>query len=111
MDRDEVFKKRSWFLYDFDIIDKIESNYMSGFYKIQRFAFDPRNAWGRDIVESNTDKGAKRDFPVIMCEALEGKHIDCQETDNEYDNGIPTHLESEVNRLAELMELSGLLTY
>lgn len=41
--REDCKKKDSWLLEDYDIVETLEKNYISGFYKNQKYAFDPKN--------------------------------------------------------------------
>ena len=42
-DREECKEEAFWALEDYDIIQTIEKNYLSGFYGNQKYAFDPAN--------------------------------------------------------------------
>ena len=41
--RKEFKEEDSWALEDFDIVETLEKNYISGYYKNQKYAFDPKN--------------------------------------------------------------------
>ena len=40
--RKECEEEDSWALEDFDIVETLEKNYISGYYKNQKYAFDPK---------------------------------------------------------------------
>ncbi len=39
----EKCEEYSWILEDYNIVETLEKNYLSGFYKNQKYAFDPKN--------------------------------------------------------------------
>ena len=43
VNREECENTHSWYLEDYDIIQTLERNYTAGFYKNQRYAFNPRH--------------------------------------------------------------------
>ena len=61
----------------FDLIENIESNYLNGFYKDQRFSFDPNIAdySGTVWADEYLDKTIVREIPAIMFEKLEGETV------------------------------------
>ena len=55
-DREECKEEAFWALEDYDIIQTIEKNYLSGFYGNQKYAFDPANDEYRDYYNNVISK-------------------------------------------------------
>ncbi len=87
-DRNECEEEDSWALEDFDIVESLEKNYISGFYKNQKYAFDPKNDpynSDYDWTEEIDEEEMKRDIPKEMYIALDGEVL---ESPN-WEEGIP----------------------
>jgi len=108
-DRNEV----PWYMLDeFDLIEDIEKNYVSGFYKSQNFGFDPHKDmfgyasdeeydWTTEYLDFLNKKGKiMRDIPSVMLEKLDG--IKIPHTDD-WIEGIPPHIYEELRKLQDLI--------
>ena len=81
----------------------IEKNYISGFYKNQKYAFDPKNDpynsdydWTEEVVEEEM----KREIPKEMYMALDGEVL---ESPN-WQEGIPTAISEIMNKLCDALD-------
>lgn len=101
-DREECAEEDSWYLEDYDIIQTIERNFADGFYRNQRFAFNPLDDEYNDGYDwrNNEDEDMKVPFPPEMFVSLEGEMIDVPS----WDDGIPDDLQPVMKRLYNLLE-------
>lgn len=102
-DRKECKEEASWALEDYDIIETIEKNYLSGFYVNQRYAFDPANDGYSDHYDwtaAYEEEEAKTKIPEEMFLALEGEYIE----NPEWEEGIPTEISDIMDKLCEACE-------
>lgn len=98
--REECEKDSFWALEDFDIVETLEKNYISGFYKNQKYAFDPKsdvyNA-GYDWTKEVDEDEMKREIPEEMYIGLEGEVL---ESPN-WEEGIPSDISEVMDRLCD----------
>lgn len=101
--REECQDTHSWYLEDYDIIRTLEHNYTTGFYKSQRYAFNPRH----DVYQNGYDWTADMDpsqfkvpVPQEMFAPLEGTVLEVPS----WEEGIPADLQPAMDRLADLVE-------
>lgn len=102
-DRKECEAESSWALEDYDIIETIENNYLSGFYGNQRYAFDPANDEYRDHYDWTSEyeeEEAKVKIPKELFSALEGEQIE----NPEWEEGIPAEISEIMDRLCDACE-------
>lgn len=102
-DRDECEEENSWALEDFDVVETLEKNYISGFYKNQKYAFDPKNDpynSDYDWTEEIDEEEMKRDIPKEMYMALDGEVL---ESPN-WEEGIPTALSEIIDKLCDALD-------
>lgn len=102
-DRNECEEEDSWALEDFDIVESLEKNYISGFYKNQKYAFDPKNDpynSDYDWTEEIDEEEMKRDIPKEMYIALDGEVL---ESPN-WEEGIPTALSEIIDKLCDALD-------
>ena len=75
---------------DFELIQKIENLYLSGFYKNQRFAFDPTNDRGGDWTTEYPEIKIKTEIPSVMFEKLIGEDVGRDyEKEEDWEDGVP----------------------
>lgn len=102
-DRSECEATHKWYLEDYDIIQTIEQNYLSGFYQNQLYAFNPCNDTyheGYDWTKELHTEDFKVPIPQEMLTALNGIELE-----NPYwEEGIPNDLQPAMDRLGELIE-------
>lgn len=100
-DREECEKDGGWILEDFDIVETLEKNYISGFYKNQKYAFDPKNDvysgydWTKEVDEDEME--AK--IPEEMYVALEGEVLESPG----WEEGIPDDITPIFDKLCEAL--------
>ncbi len=101
-DRQHVIDKDdSWYLEDFDIVETLEKNLLSGFYTNHSFAFDPTcDHYGHDHVKG-VSKNLVREIPAELMVALAGKKV--AEPKGTVD-GIPKELQEAYEELADSIE-------
>lgn len=102
-DRNECEEEDSWALEDFDIVESLEKNYISGFYKNQKYAFDPKNDpynSDYDWTEEIDEEEMKRDIPKEMYIALDGEVL---ESPN-WEEGIPTALSEIIDKICDALD-------
>ena len=77
-DREECEKDGGWILEDYDIVETLEKNYISGFYKNQKYAFDPKKDVysGYDWTKEVDEDEMKAKIPEEMYIALEGEVLE-----------------------------------
>ncbi len=102
-DREECKKDGSWVLEDYDIVETLEKNYISGFYKNQKYAFDPKNDpynSGYDWTEEVDEDEMKQEIPDEMYIALEGEVLESPG----WEEGIPDEIAPILDRLCDIVE-------
>lgn len=101
--RQECENTYAWYLEDYDIIEAIERNYKSGFYKDQCYAFDPCRDFyqgGRDWPAHMDQTKFKTPIPPEMFVALKGAVI----AEPSWEDGIPDELLPAIERLNDLLD-------
>lgn len=101
-DREECEKDGSWILEDFDIVETLEKNYLSGFYKNQKYAFNPKNDQYNGYDWTNEVDGAemKRAIPKEMYSVLEGEVLESPG----WGEGIPDDIIPILDKLYEILD-------
>lgn len=99
VDRKECENTESWYLEDYDIIQTLERNYTAGFYKNQRYAFDPRCDDGYDWTATLDLAEFKVPIPQNMFTPLDGITLNAPY----WQDGIPEDLQPTMERLAKLV--------
>ena len=103
--REECEEKEGdfWALEDYDIVETLEKNYISGFYKNQKYAFDPKNDpynsdydWTNEVNENEM----KAEIPKEMYIALEGEVL---ESPN-WEEGVPDEVIPILDKLYEALD-------
>ena len=70
--REDVLERESHSINDYDFIEKIERNYLNGFYQVSNFKFDPKEElWTEEYLEIKTVK----EIPRTMFNKLNGISI------------------------------------
>lgn len=103
VDRKECEEKYSWGLEDYDILDTIETNYLSDFYNDQIYAFNPTNdlySEGYDWTKGYDDSKAKSKIPKVMFKALDGEILESPD----WDEGIPEALSVIMDKLCNALD-------
>uniref|UniRef100_UPI0026341DF1 DUF4274 domain-containing protein n=1 Tax=Fusobacterium sp. TaxID=68766 RepID=UPI0026341DF1 len=101
-DREECEKDGGWILEDFDIVETLEKNYISGFYKNQKYAFNPKNDvysgynWTKEVDESDM----KAEIPKEMYIALDGEVLESPG----WGEGIPDEIIPILDKLYEALD-------
>ena len=101
--RKECEEEDSWALEDFDIVETLEKNYISGYYKNQKYAFDPKNDpynSDYDWTEEVDEEEMKREIRKEMYMALDGEVL---ESPN-WEEGIPTALSEIMDKLCDALD-------
>ena len=101
--REDCKKKDSWLLEDYDIVETLEKNYISGFYKNQKYAFNPKNDVysGYDWTEGEFDEEEmKTEIPEEMYIALEGEVLESPG----WGEGIPDDIIPIFDKLCEALD-------
>ena len=101
--RKECEEEDSWALEDFDIVETLEKNYISGYYENQKYAFDPKNDpynSDYDWTEEVDEEEMKREIPKEMYMALDGEVL---ESPN-WEEGIPTALSEIMDKLCDALD-------
>lgn len=102
-DRKECEEENSWSLEDYDILDTIEKNYLSNFYKKQVYAFNPvKDSYsdGYNWTEGYDENKVKSKIPEILFKALDGELLE----DPNWDEGIPTDISNIMDKLCDALE-------
>ena len=102
-DRKECEEENPWSLEDYDIIDAIEKNWLSGLYENQIYAFDPSDDFysdGYDWTAEYDESRAKVKIPDVFFEPLGGE---IRENPG-WEEGIPEELSEIMNRLCDAAE-------
>ncbi len=112
--REEVNKKKSWYLDDFDFTENIEKKYIAGFYTESQIACDPKNveledneyAELNDRTKPNISSGKLvREIPKIMFQKIDGKAFDPKKFYGKYIEGLPEDYYKKIEELDEKYEL------
>ena len=100
--RKDCKKKDSWLLEDYDIVETLEKNYISGFYKNQKYAFDPKNDIysGYDWTNEVDEDEMKAEIPKEMYIALEGEVLESPG----WREGIPDEIIPIFDKLCEALD-------
>lgn len=101
--RKECAEEGSWALEDFDIVETLEKNYISGYYKNQKYAFDPKNDPYNSDYDCTEEVGVeemKREIPKEMYMALDGEVL---ESPN-WEEGIPAALSEIMDKLCDALD-------
>lgn len=101
--RKECAEEGSWALEDFDIVETLEKNYISGYYKNQKYAFDPKNDPYNSDYDWTEEVGVaemKREIPKEMYMALDGEVL---ESPN-WEEGIPAALSEIMDKLCDALD-------
>ena len=98
----EKCEEYSWILEDYNIVETLEKNYLSGFYKNQKYAFDPKNDVysGYDWTNEVEKDDMKAEIPEEMYIALEGEVL---ESPN-WEEGIPDEIIPVFDKLCEALD-------
>lgn len=101
--RKECEEENSWCLEDYDIIDTIEKNYLSNFYKEQIYAFNPTNdsySEGYDWTSEYDENEVKVKIPDVLFKALDGEILEA----TDWAEGIPTDILDIMDKLCEALD-------
>ncbi len=85
---------------DFGLVEKIEKQYLNGFYKQSNFLFNPKDDVGEDWTVISSDS-YDRKIPDIMLKKVEGKKI---AEPNDFIEGIPPGMHNLFQELFEVYE-------
>ena len=99
----EKCEEYSWILEDYEIVETLEKNYISGFYKNQKYAFDPKNDpynSGYDWTEEVDEDEMKAEVPKEMYIALEGEVLESPG----WGEGIPEDIIPILDKLYEALD-------
>lgn len=101
-DREECEEEGDWVLEDFDIVETLEKNYILGFYKNQKYAFDPKNDVysGYDWTNEVDEDEMKVEIPKEMYIALEGEVLESPG----WGEGIPDDIIPILDKLYEILD-------
>lgn len=74
LNREEVLADVSWYVDDFDFIDRLEQQFLEGFWKNQQLAFGFFGEYGGEnwSLHSRHTSDMKREIPAIMMQSLVG---------------------------------------
>ncbi len=100
--RKECEEEGDWVLEDFDIVETLEKNYISGFYKNQKYAFNPKNDEysGYDWTKEVDKDEMKAEIPKEMYIALEGEVLESAG----WGEGIPDDIVPILDKLWDIFE-------
>lgn len=100
--KEECEKDGSWILEDYDIVETLEKNYLSGFYKNQKYAFNPKNDVysGYDWTKEVDEDEMKTEIPKEMYTALEGEILESPG----WEEGIPDDIVPILDKLYDILE-------
>lgn len=102
-DREECKNAEKWYLEDYNIIQTLERNYTSGFYKKQCYAFNPQHDPYQDGYDWTADLNPsefKVPIPQDMFIPLEGLVLEVPS----WEEGTPEDLQPAMDRLADLVD-------
>ena len=75
-DRNDVLAKESWYVEDFDFIEKLEAKLISGFFVSSNFAYNPKKEHtGTDWTSEYLDLKTVREIPAQLFESLDGQIV------------------------------------
>ena len=100
--RKECEEGGDWVLEDYNIVETLEKNYISGFYKNQKYAFNPKNDvysgydWTKEVDETEM----KAEIPKEMYMALEGEVLESPG----WGEGIPDEIVPILDKLYEILD-------
>ena len=100
--REECEKDASWALEDFDIVEILEKNYIKGFYKNQKYAFNPKcdiYNGGYDWTKEVDENEMKRAIPEVMYIAIEGEVL----ASPNWAEGIPSDISDIIDKLCDVV--------
>ena len=100
--REECEKDASWALEDFDIVEILEKNYIKGFYKNQKYAFNPKcdiYNGGYDWTKEVDEDKMKAEIPKEMYIALEGEVL----ASPNWAEGIPSDISDIIDKLCDVV--------
>lgn len=100
--REECEKDASWALEDFDIVEILEKNYIAGFYKNQKYAFNPKcdiYNGGYDWTKEVDEDKMKAEIPKEMYIALEGEVL----ASPNWAEGIPSDISDIIDKLCDVV--------
>lgn len=93
--REDVLDRESHSINDYDFIEKIERNYLNGFYDTNNFGFDPsEELWTEEYLEIETVK----EIPAEMFDKVNGISI---ESPTDFTEGCPPKLDKLLENLYE----------
>lgn len=98
--REECAEDASWALEDYDIVETLERNYISDFYKNQKYAFDPKSDvynGGYDWTKEVDAAEMKREIPEELYMGLEGEVLESPD----WQEGIPSDISEIMDRLCD----------
>ena len=100
--RKECEEEGDWVLEDYNIVETLEKNYISGFYKNQKYAFDPKNDIysGYDWTNEVDEDEMKAEIPKEMYIALEGEVLESPG----WGEGIPDEIIPIFDKLCEALD-------
>lgn len=101
--RDECALQQRWYVEEYDILQTIERNYTEGFYKEEKYAFDPRHdahSGGCDRTEELKAYKLKGNIPQEMFVPTSGICLEAPD----WADGVPPELEETMDRLAKLTD-------
>ena len=100
--REECENDASWALEDFDIVEILEKNYIAGFYKNQKYAFNPKcdiYNGGYDWTKEVDENEMKRAIPEVMYIAIEGEVL----ASPNWAEGIPSDISDIMDKLCDVV--------
>ena len=100
--REECEKDASWALEDFDIVEILEKNYITGFYMNQKYAFNPKcdiYNGGYDWTKEVDENEMKRAIPEVMYIAIEGEVL----ASPNWAEGIPSDISDIIDKLCDVV--------
>lgn len=100
--REECEKDASWALEDFDIVEILEKNYITGFYMNQKYAFNPKcdiYNGGYDWTKEVDEDKMKAEIPKEMYIALEGEVL----ASPNWAEGIPSDISDIMDKLCDVV--------
>ena len=83
-----------------DFVEKIEQQYLNGFYKQSNFLFNPKDDVGEDWTAISSDAYTRK-IPDIMLQKVEGEKI--PEPDH-FIEGIPPEIDNLIQELFDVYE-------
>ena len=100
--REECEKDASWALEDYDIVETLEKNYISGFYMNQKYAFNPKSdayRGGYDWTNEVNKDEMKVEIPKEMYITLEGEVL----ASPNWVEGIPSDISDIIDKLCDVV--------